>query len=271
MGEQGEARTMSYRLADYVEAHRQLFAHFNDLCERLDDQEMANRSLCPDWDVRAVIAHTVGVEVVLTGWAPSTEVPPPFEKMSEFGAAVEGLTGAEFAARIRETTTARLAELEQLDPAVLDEPSFTPAGIATYRRFLQVRVFDLWVHARDIAIPLGETLDNGGDPAEMALQEVDDSIGYVVGKKIGLPEGKSIVFRIRGGVERDIAVKVDGRATRVASVDDPDVEVTTDVQTFVMLAAGRIDPQTQIDEGKISWSGDGEWGERAARNLAYTG
>jgi hypothetical protein len=110
----------------------------------------------------------------------------------------------------------------------------------------------------------------------MTLQEIDDSIGYVVGKKIGLPEGKSIVFRIRGGVDRDsvhrdIAVQVDGRATRVDAVDDPDVVVTTDVGTFVMLAAGRIDPQTQIDEGKISWSGDEEWGRTAALNLAYTG
>lgn len=261
---------MTFRLADYVDAHRRLFAHYNDLVGRLSDDEMSTQSLCPDWDVRAVIAHTMGVEVVLTGWAPSAEVPPPFEKMGEFAAEVETLGRGDFAIRIQETTASRLADLERLDPAVVDEPSFTPAGIATYRRFLQVRVFDLWVHARDIAIPLGETLDDTGDAAEMTLQEVDDSIGYIVGKKIGLPEGKSIVFHIRGGVDRDIAVSVDGRATRVDSVASPDVEVTTDVGTFVMLAAGRIDPQEQIDAGTITWSGDDEWGERAARNLAYT-
>lgn len=267
---------MTFRLADYVDAHRRLFAHYNDLVGRLSDEEMATRSLCPDWDVRAVIAHTMSVEVVLTGWAPSAEVPPPFEKMGEFTAAVETLGRSDFAARVQETTASRLADLERLDPGVVDEASFTPAGIATYRRFLQVRVFDMWVHARDIAIPLGETLDDGGDVAEMTLQEVDDSIGYIVGKKIGLPDGKSIVFRIRPrtgapGVERDIAVRVDGRATRVDTVEDPDVEVTADVGTFVMLAAGRIDPQEQIVAGTITWSGDAEWGERAARNLAYTG
>ena len=262
---------MTYQLADYISVHRQLFAHYNELCGRLGDEEMATPSLCPAWDVRGVIAHTMGVEAVLTGWAPSAEVPPPFEKMGEFNGAVEGLSLGDFADRIQETTATRLADIEGLDPAVIDEPSFTPAGIATYRRFLQVRVFDLWVHARDIAIPLGEALDNGGDAAEMTLQEIDDSIGYIVGKKIGLPEGKSIVFRIRGGVDRDIAVRVDGRATRVDDVGDPDVVVTTDVGTFVMLAAGRIEPQAQIDAGSITWSGDAEWGERAARNLAYTG
>jgi hypothetical protein len=38
----------------------------------------------------------------------------------------------------------------------------------------------------------------------------------------------------------------------------------------MMLAAGRIDPREQVDTGKIAWSGDPEWGERAALNLAYT-
>lgn len=47
--------------------------------------------------------------------------------------------------------------------------------------------------------------------------------------------------------------------------------VTTDAGTFVMLAAGRIDPQEQVDAGKIAWSGDDEWGRTAALNLAYTG
>ena len=77
-------------------------------------------------------------------------------------------------------------------------------------------------------------------------------------------------MHVTGGVERDIAVVVDGKARPVDSVADPDVEVTADVETFVLLAAGRIDPQTRIDDGRITWSGDAEWGERMARNLAYT-
>ena len=130
-------------------------------------------------------------------------------------------------------------------------------------------MFDLWVHARDIAIPMGEQLDNVGIAAEIALAEVAGAAGYIVGKKIGLPDGMSVVFHVTG-VERDVAVQVDGRATVVDTVDAPDVEVTADVQTFVMLAAGRIDPQAQIDAGTIAWSGDADWGERAARHLAYT-
>jgi len=262
---------MSYELRDYIAAHEQLFAYYNDLTGRLSDEQMATQSLCPAWDARGVITHTMGVEVVLTGWAPSAEAPPPFEKLGEFNAAVEPMSRGDFASRIQEVTARRIDELEKLPAAAVDMASFTPAGIATYRRFLQVRVFDMWVHARDIAVPLGESLDDSGAAAEMTLQEIDDSVGYIVGKKIGLPEGKSIVFHIRGGVERDIAVSVDGRATRVDEVANPDVELTVDVGTFVMLAAGRIDPQKQIDDGKITWSGDDAWGRAAALNLAYTG
>ena len=65
---------------------------------------------------------------------------------------------------------------------------------------------------------------------------------------------------------------MDGRAKAVdpSSLADPDVVLTADSTTFIMLACGRIDPQAKIDDGSISWSGDAEWGEHAARSLRFT-
>jgi putative sterol carrier protein len=65
-------------------------------------------------------------------------------------------------------------------------------------------------------------------------------------------------------------VKVDGRATAVEALDDPSVEVWAESTTFLLLCAGRIDPQTAIDRGRIRWTGDATWGEKAARNLRFT-
>jgi len=80
----------------------------------------------------------------------------------------------------------------------------------------------------------------------------------------------SRTVHITGGAPRTFHVAVDGRAGLVDAVDDPTVTLTADTETFVMLACGRIDPQERIDAGRISWSGDNEWGERAARSLRFT-
>jgi hypothetical protein len=95
-------------------------------------------------------------------------------------------------------------------------------------------------------------------------------MGYIVGKKIGLPDGASIVFHLTGPVAADLSVVVDGRARVVGHLDQPDVELTTDTVTFIQLAGGRIDPQLQIDAGTVSWTGNAELGDRAARNLRFT-
>jgi hypothetical protein len=99
---------------------------------------------------------------------------------------------------------------------------------------------------------------------------VENSIGYIVGKKVGLSDGKGIAFRLTGPIVREIDVAVDGRAMRVDHLDQPDVMLTTDSTTFIQLACGRIDPQIPIDSRAITWKGDDELGERAARNLRFT-
>ena len=126
------------------------------------------------------------------------------------------------------------------------------------------------MHERDITTPLGRATDDGGIAAELALDQVENSIGYIVGKKVGLPDGRSITFDLTGPVTRQLHVRVDGRAKKVDQLDDPDVVVTTDSTTFIQLACGRIDPQTQIDAGTVTWKGDDELGDRAARNLRFT-
>jgi hypothetical protein len=104
----------------------------------------------------------------------------------------------------------------------------------------------------------------------MTLDEVEGSLGYIVGKKVGVPDGRSIAFHLTGPLERDLYVVVDGRAKVVQHLEHPDVELTTDSLTFVQLAAGRIDPDPLIESGVVHWNGDAELGGRAARNLAFT-
>ena len=204
-------------------------------------------------------------------WAPDgADTPPPFTKAGGFAKETIDLDARAFMERVHAVFARRREDLAALGPADLAKPSWTPVGPATYGRFMEIRVFDFWVHERDIGTALHRSTNDTGPRAKIALAEVEGSLGYIVGKKVGLPDGRSIVFHLDGPLARDVAVVVDGRARVVESVGRADVEVWTDTLTFIQLACGRLDPQDSIDSGTIRWSGDAEFGERAARNLRFT-
>lgn len=214
------------------------------------------------------MVHACTIEQALVGWRPGG--PSPFEAMPAIGAELSALSSAELLDRFRSVVSQRVAELESMTQEEFDAPSFTPVGPATYARFMAIRVFDNWVHERDIRVPVGIAGNDGGPAAEMSLDEVHNSLGYIAGKKIGLPDGMGMAFEVSGPVTRRMLVKVDGRAGVVKELERPDVTVTTDLLTFMLLACGRIDPEGPIADGRITWTGDAELGERAARNLRFT-
>jgi uncharacterized protein (TIGR03083 family) len=249
----------------------QCFDAVESLSSRLNSDQWQAQSLCPDWDMRGVVTHLGMMERVMTGWLPaSAEDTPPLDRIGPYLEDAASLDNKAFAAQIADIFTARRADLSGLQEQDLDRPSWSPIGPRTYGGFLEMRIFDFWVHERDITTPLGWPSDDGGARAELALGQVESSIGYIVGKKVGLPDGSSIVFHLTGPVVRELSVVVDGRAKAVDHVDRPDVELTTDTVTFIQLAAGRIDPQAQIDAGKVTWTGHHELGEQAAKNLRFT-
>jgi uncharacterized protein (TIGR03083 family) len=249
----------------------QCYDAIESLAGRMDAAQWQARSLCPDWDMRGVITHLGMMERVLTGWLPeSADDLPPLDRVGPYEEEMAALDNAAFTTRIGQIFANRRADLAGLTEADLTRPSWTPVGTRSYGSFLEIRIFDFWVHERDISTPLGWPSDDAGHRAEISLGQVEGSIGYIVGKKIGLPDGASMVFHLTGPVSRDLSVVVDGRAKAVDHVEDPDVELTTDMVTFIQLAAGRIDPQRQIDAGLVTWTGNAELGDRAARNLRFT-
>ncbi len=253
-------------LEDIRGALQGCYSAMEALCADLSDADWQAQSLCPEWTVRAVVDHVTSIEAVMAGWLPDDDrTPPPFERAAQY---LEDTTP--YPAKISAVYDRRRHDLAALSSADLERPSWMPTGPGTYGRFLAIRVFDFWVHERDITTPLGRATDDSGTAAEIALAEVESSIGYIVGKKVGLPDGKSITFDLTGPIVRQISVTVDGRAKPVDHLDDPDVTLTTDSTTFIQLACGRIDPQVPIDAGAVTWKGDQELGERAARNLRFT-
>jgi uncharacterized protein (TIGR03083 family) len=241
------------------------------LCAKLDGPQWQVQSLCPDWTARDVVRHLAWMENVMAGWLPgSGDELPDFGRAAPFEEQMAGLDDQAFASRVGQIFAVRRRDLAELTDADLDRPSWTPVGMKTFGRFLEIRIFDFWVHERDVTTPLHWSTDDTGPRAEIALGEVAGSLGYIVGKRVGLPDGASIVFHLTGPIARDLAVVVDGRAKVVDHVEHPDVVLTTDTVTFIQLACGRLDPQVPIDSGVVSWTGNSELGDRAARNLRFT-
>lgn len=247
------------------------FDSIDALFADLDDAQWATQSYCPDWDVRGVAMHLGAVESMLAGEEPGSWTESvPFDKVGAYVDSLSSLDNTALLAAYRETIAARRLEMATYTQEQMSLPSMTPVGPQTYGRFMAIRVFDFWVHEQDVRGPLGLPGHESGAAAEMALNEIEISLPYIVGKKIGLPDGKGMTINLTGPVEREMHVLVDGRAGNVDTLDSADVVLNANSTTFAQLACGRTDPQGAIDAGKISWTGDAELGEKAARSLRFT-
>jgi len=185
----------------------------DELFAGLTDEQWRVQSYCPDWDTRGIAMHLGAVESLLLGEEPGAFTESvPFAKIAEYVGSVADLDNAALLAAYRETIETRRAELATYTAAQMDLPSMTPVGPQTYGRFIAIRVFDYWVHEQDVRGPLGMAGHESGPAAEMAIDEIERSMGFIVGKKIGLGDGASITFELTGPVEREIHVAVDGRA-----------------------------------------------------------
>ena len=163
-----------------------------DLFADLSDEQWSVQSLCRDWTVKGIASHMVSVERALSDWLPTgLDTPPPFGDIAGYFAAAMQQPPDELVASMQATFDVRRANLAQATDDNFATDSITPVGPGTYGRFMDVREFDFWMHERDCRTPLAIPTDNGGPTAEMALTEVHLSVGYIVGKKIGLSEGQS--------------------------------------------------------------------------------
>jgi uncharacterized protein (TIGR03083 family) len=150
-----------------------------------------------------------------------------------------------------------------------DAPSWTPAGHGTYARFMQIRVFDCWMHEQDIRVALDRPGHETGPAAEESLAEIIRALGYIVGKRGRAPDGSSITITLTGPIHRVLHVVVDGRARVVDSLDGPPTAgVALSSSLFLRLAGGRLDPHAALD--CIELTGDQELATRIATNLAFT-
>jgi uncharacterized protein (TIGR03083 family) len=243
----------------------------------LEDEQWQAQTPLPGWTVHDVTAHLIGTESMLQGVAtPDADIDISTLKhvRNDVGAMNErwvrklrGVSPAELLDRFRATTAQRREELTAIGEDAWNQVTVTPAGPDTYGRFMRVRDFDCWMHLHDIRDALSQPATDPGPAARLALDEMAASMGFVVGKLGGAPDGSRVTIVLTGPFGRTINVAVQDRGQVVDDFggQEPTATITLDGLLFTRLAGGR----TTVDHGAITYGGDEAVGKRIVEHLNY--
>jgi len=262
-----------------VDLLRNEYRELVELGATLDGTQWAVPTCLPGWSVHDVVGHVIGAEAMLLGEpAPEVDLSHLSHMRNAIAEANEvwvegsrGLTGSDIVTRLDAVTSHRLAELEAMDQADFDAPSWTPAGKdETYGRFMRIRHFDCYLHEQDIRLALGMPARESVDDLSSSLDEVATGLGYIVGRKAGMPDGSRVRIDLTGPVTRTYLVQIDGRAAVVDSLDgEPTVGIELPAMHFLRLTGGRHDAGMDAEDG-VRFTGDRALGGQLVANMAFT-
>ena len=254
-----------------------------ELGSSIDDDGWVAATPCPGWPVAAQYAHVIGTESMLLG-RPNPEVDAPGDAPAHVRNQIGGFNEVwvtaldrnsrpEVLEQFAEVVAARKEALAGMTEEDFAAPSWTPVGQADYRRFMQIRVFDCWVHEQDVRDAVGRPGHESGPVAEQSIDEIVRAAGFVVGKKAGAPAGSSLRFELTGPLTRTIDVDVPDRARVVeALAGAPTVTVSMSSTAYARLSCGRVAPSDILAGalGGVEIVGDEALGRRVVENLTFT-
>jgi uncharacterized protein (TIGR03083 family) len=262
-----------------------LFAEWDAIVavvEGLSEAQWQAQTPLPGWSVRDVLAHIIGTESMLQGaGTPEADIDVSTLKhvRNDVGVMNErwvrklrGVSAADLLDKLRDTLADRRTALTDMSDGDWNAIAMTPAGPDTYGRYMRVRVFDCWMHEQDIRDALGRPAgvsELARPSSRLALDEMASSMGFVVGKLGGAPDGSRVRMKLTGPLLRTINVAVEGRGKVVDDFGqaEPTATIEMDGLLFTRLAGGRT-PLAQ-HPGAIAYGGDESVGRRIVEHLNY--
>lgn len=264
---------------DTVALLRATWQAIDELHTGLDDVDYATPTCLPGWTVQDQLSHVTGTEQMLLGQpAPTPDVSHLTHLRNDIARMNEAwvedkrrLSGPEVLEQFRAATTARLEALDAMTQADFDAPSWTPAGPdETYGRFMRIRAYDSFQHEHDTRLALGQDTRPDRAAIRSALDETEPALGYIVGRRAGLPQGSTVRIDLTGPVDATYCVEVAERARVVDAIDgEPTVGLALDPLLFLRLTGGRIAGEGLIGSA-VHLTGDHDLGRQLVANLAFT-
>ena len=198
----------------------------------MPEEEWTTPTDLAGWDVKACAAHTAHLEGILAGSPEETaEVGEPPHVTGLMGLYTEiGVVNRRDASadaiinEIREATTRR-------HTALLSRPADRrqrPARAHLRRRpvdrggtLLRNRPLDVWMHEQDVRRAVGRPGGMDSAPARHTAEYLAESLGYVLGKKVGAPVGTSLVLDMEGSAPFAFEIDDNGRGQRLTAPAEP--------------------------------------------------
>jgi len=244
---------------------------------RRPERDFDALTVCPGWSVRDVINHLTGTELFLAG-APRPEITAerPAHVKNDLGESNEAfvasrrhLSADEVRADFHEATRARVAHLRALSEQEWEAVSWSPLGERPLHQFMQTRTLDSWIHLHDLRDALLEPADEHGPGEEIVVNTFEAALPFVWAKRTRAPEGEVLRVNLSGALARSVQVVVrDGRGTALeATARVPLVELTTPVELFWRVMAGRINAEAFLAASATDVRGDRAVAERLAASM----
>ena len=269
--------TSTEQLKTYVDAWWASIADLLTLLEELPESDWDLATDLPGWDVRAIASHVAHLEG-LTAGAPreeadvpeSAHITSPMGQFTEIGVLTRrDASPKSIIDEIRRYSAVRHDELlasPPEDPAAPATGVFGAIGWST-GKLLRNRPLDVWLHEQDIRRATGRpgNLDSLG--ARHTADYLLEGVGFVLAKKAGGAPGSTVVVEADGHAPYAFTVTREGKGVPLADpVADPTVTLSTDRETYVLLAGGRA----SADPAKVRITGDATLGSKIVENLNIT-
>lgn len=272
--------TVHPSLQTYADAWTHSIESIAELVSPLTEGEWNGRTPCPNWSVRDIVSHIIGMECEQLGDPRPIHTLPRdlFHVQSDIARYMEMQvdvrrhhTAPEMTSELEYTIIRRARQLrnETRDPETMTR---APLGAEqTLELALRMRAFDVWVHEQDLRTTLGKpgNLDSPG--ATIVRDTLLAALPKVVAKDAGAPPNSAVVLDVHGPVEflRTVRVDAEGRG----SVDGapslgPAVTLATDWETYVRLACGRVRASAVAD--RVKADGDQDLAAAILQNFTVT-
>ncbi len=238
----------------------------------LSETEWALPTECPGWDVKDQLSHLIAIERTLMGEAApewdgpvGDHVKNDFARTNEAWIAVRrARPGPAVRAELVEVTGQRLDQLAGLSEEEWAAVGWSPVGQRPQAEFMEVRVFDSWVHEQDVRRALDRPGGSGNRASALSLDRVEGAMGFVVGKQAGCPDGTAVRFDVDGPGHDARAFTIgvaSGRARAVGDDVSPTATLSMSGIDFMRLGCGRTTAAQVQAAGGIGVDGDAAVGQ----------